>query len=163
MKIELGYETVIETATQDDIDYVEENFREGERMEHEACGGGRTKAGDFESCWAVRYNGDLIGYCGVAVPADMTPFGNERYLCYMSCENANKVKLTYVRKSRDVMRGIIERTDPSVEFFRSLPNVKYTGSVRWHERVLKMMRLGLVRYHGEEFVLFGISREDALK
>ena len=163
MKVDFGYGVEMEPSTQEDIDYVEANFREGDRLEHESLDGGRTLLKVFEDCWTVRVKGMIVGYCGVAVPADMTPFGNERYLCYMSCENANKVKLTYVRKSRDVMRGIIERTDPSVEFFRSLPNVKYLGSVRWHERVLKMMRLGPVRYHGEEFVLFGISREDALK
>ena len=115
MKVDFGCGVEMEPSTQEDIDYVEANFREGDRLEHESLDGGRTLLKVFEDCWTVRVKGMIVGYCGVAVPADMTPFGNERYLCYMSCENANKVKLTYVRKSRDVMRGIIERTDPSIE------------------------------------------------
>ena len=163
MKIELGHETVIETATQDDIDYVEENFREGERAEHEVFGSRRTLLSDFETCWTIRHKGDVIGYFGVAIPRESTPFHPARWLCYMSCMNAEKYKYMYVKQSRTVMRKVIEGLPEYVTEFLSLPAEKYAKSVRWHERVLKMMRLGLVRYHGEEFVLFGISREDALK
>ena len=70
MKIELGHETVIETATQEDIDYVEENFREGERAEHRVFGGKRTQLSDFETCWTVRHRGDVIGYFGIAIPLE---------------------------------------------------------------------------------------------
>ena len=92
MKIEIGNETVIETATQDDIDYVEDNFREGERAEHEVFGGKRTLLSDFETCWTIRHKGDVIGYFGIAIPLEATVHHTGRWLCYMSCANADKYK-----------------------------------------------------------------------
>lgn len=152
--------TSVETATQSDVDYVEENFREGERKEHEACGGGRTKVGDFESCWAVSYNGDLIGYCGVAVPAGATVFAPMRWLCYMSCTNAEKYRFKYVKESRDVMRLIVSQVPGYVTELRSLPAAAYEKSVKWHERVLKMRRMDEVLINGERFVMFGTTRKE---
>ena len=162
MKIELGYETVIETATQDDIDYVEENFREGERQEHQVFGGKRTRLSDFETCWTVRHKGDVIGYFGVAIPRESTPFHPARWLCYMSCMNADKYKYMYVKQSRAVMRKVIEGLPEYVTEFLSLPAEKYEKSVRWHERVLRMHRMKTVELNGERFVVFGISRKEAL-
>ena len=46
MKIRIDEETEIETSTQEDIDYVEANFREGDRLEHESLDGGRTLLSD---------------------------------------------------------------------------------------------------------------------
>ena len=152
--------TTVEPATQADVDYVEENFREGERLEHEACGGGRTRVGDFESCWAVRHAGELIGYCGVAVPAGMTAFAPGRWLCYMSCTNADRHKLMYVKESRAVMRLVVSQVPGHVAEFRSLPAAAYAASVRWHERVLRMRRLGEARINGEPFVVFAATREE---
>ena len=160
MKIEIGEGTEIETSKQEDIDYVEANFREGDRLEHEVLDGGRTLLKDFEDCWTVRHKGEIIGYCGVAIPMGATPFCPGRWLCYMSCENANRIKLAYVKKSREVMRRIALETPECVTEFRSLPAVRYEGSVRWHERVLKMHRLEEVEYKGEKFVMFNLYRKE---
>ena len=162
MKIELGYETVIETATQDDIDYVEENFREGERQEHQVFGGRRTRLSDFETCWTIRHKGDIIGYFGVAVPHEATVHFPGRWLCYMSCANADKYKFMYVKQSREVMRKVIEGLPEHINDFRSMPAEKYEKSVKWHERVLRMHRMTTVEYNGERFVIFGISRKEAM-
>ena len=160
MKIEIGMGTVLEPSTQEDIDYVEENFRQGEREEHAVFGGTRTKLSDFETCWTVRHRGDVIGYFGIAVPKEATPFFPGRWLCYMSCENANKYKLTYVKQSREVMRRVVATLPEHVTDFRSLPAARYVMSVKWHERVLKMHRIGEVDVKGEKFVMFGISRKE---
>lgn len=163
MKIELEMGTTLEESTQEDIDYVETHFREGEKVEHESLGGGRTTLEEFEQCWTVRHDGKIIGFCGVAIPDGTTILGPERFLCYMSCTNADKVKMAYVKMSRKVMREIVARTRPWASTFLSLPNEKYVGSVIWHERVLKMERLCPVRFRGHDFVLFKTTRLEVLK
>ena len=160
MKIRIDEETEIETSTQEDIDYVEANFREGDRLEHESLDGGRTLLSDFEDCWTVRCRGMVIGYCGVAIPVGATVFSPGRWHCYMSCANADRIKLAYVKKSRKVMHRIAAETPSYVTEFRSLPAVRYAGSVRWHERVLKMHRLSEVEYKGEKFVMFNLFRKE---
>ena len=50
MKIDLDRGVNLEPSVQADIDYVEDNFRAGDRMEHEALGGGRTMLDAFEQC-----------------------------------------------------------------------------------------------------------------
>lgn len=161
MKIDIGNETVIETATQEDIDYVEANFREGERLEHQVFGGRRTRLSDFESCWTIRHKGDVIGYFGVAVPREATAFFPGRWMCYMSCENAEKYKYMYVKQSREVMRRVVGQLPEYVSELRSLPAARYEKSVKWHERVLRMHRMGTVNLNGEDFVMFCISRKEA--
>ena len=163
MKIELGHGTVIETATQEDIDFVEENFREGERAEHEVFGGKRTRLSDFETCWTVRHKGDVIGYFGIAIPLEATVHHSGRWLCYMSCANADKYKFMYVKQSREVMRKVIEGLPEHITEFRSMPAERYAMSVKWHERVLRMHRMTTIDYGGERFVVFGISRKEALE
>ena len=160
MKIELDYGTVIETATQGDIDYVEENFREGERAEHQVFGGKRTQLSDFETCWTVRHKGDVIGYFGIAIPLEATVHHTGRWLCYMSCANAEKYKFMYVKQSRLVMRKVVEGIPGYVTEFLSMPAERYEKSVKWHERVLRMHRMKTVVINGERFVVFGISREE---
>lgn len=161
--MKIGNETELVPSVQEDIDYVEANFRDGDRLEHESLGGGRTLLSMFEECWTVRHKGEIIGYCGIGVPGGETFLSPERYLCYMSCMNAEKHKIAYVKLSRAVMKAIVAETPNYVDYFKSLPNLAYHGSVIWHERVLKMKRIREIEYRGERFILFGISREEALK
>ena len=160
MRIDLGRGTVLETAVQADVDYVEENFRAGERAEHEALGGGRTQVGIFETCWTVRHGDETIGYCGVMIPPGMTAFAPVRWLCYMSSTDADRHKLEYVRRSRDVLRAIVGETPEHVAAFLSLPAAAYEMSVKWHERVLRMRRMKTLVLGGQEFVLFRITRKE---
>lgn len=163
MKIELDMGVTIEPSVQEDVDWVEAHFREGDRLEHESLGGGRTVIADlFEQCWTARFGDDIVGYCGVAIPDGSTVLSPERWLCYMSSVNADKAKIKYVKMSRPVMREIVARTKPWVETFMSLPNVRYRGSVIWHERVLKMRRIKTVRFMNEDFVLFKTTRSEVL-
>ena len=162
MKIEIGEGTEIETSVQEDIDYVEANYREGERAEHAVFGNRRTLLGDFETCWTVRHKGDVIGYFGVAIPREATAFRPGRWLCYMSCANAEKYKYMYVKQSRAVMRKVVEGLPGHVTELRSMPAERYEKSVKWHERVLKMRRLTTIELNGERFVVFGITRKEAV-
>lgn len=160
MKIDIGDGVTIEDSTQEDIDYVESNFREGDKVEHESLGGGRTMLDIFERCWTVRNGEDIIGYCGVAIPDGDTVLSNIRFLCYMSCTNADKAKVKYVKMSRRVMKAIVAQTRPWIDTYLSLPNVKYHGSVIWHERVLKMRCLREDVWRGETFKLFVTTRKE---
>lgn len=162
MKIELDMGVTIEPSVQEDVDWVEAHFREGDRLEHDSLGGGRTLIETFEQCWTIRIGDDIIGYCGVAIPDGSTVLSPERFLCYMSSVNADKAKIKYVKMSRPVMREIVARTRPWVGVFLSLPNVKYHGSVIWHARVLKMQRLQDVHFMGEDFILFKTTRSEVL-
>jgi len=163
MRIDIGRGTVVETATQEDVDYVEANFREGERLEHQVFGGRRTLLSDFEACWTVRHRGDVIGYFGIAVPLEATVFHTGRWLCYMSCANADRHKFMYVKQSREVMRRVIAELPEHIAEFRSMPAERYAKSVKWHERVLGMHRIGTVEYGGERFAVFGITRKEAME
>ena len=160
MKIEIGDGVTIEDSVQEDVDWIESHFREGDRLEHEALGGGRTTLDIFERCWTVRNGDDIIGYCGIAIPDGDTVLSNLRFLCYMSCVNADKAKVKYVKMSRPVMRAVVARTPPWVDTYLSLPNVKYRGSVIWHERVLKMRCLREETWRGETFKLFAATRKE---
>ena len=152
----------LEESVQDDIRYVEDHYREGERMSHEALGGGHVDIGCYEQCWTARHRNDIVGYCGVAVPDGCTVLSPERFLCYMSTTHADRMKVTYVKMSRPVLREIVRRTRSWVDTFLSLPNAKYRGSVIWHERVLKMHRLCPVGFMGQDFILFKTTRQEVL-
>ena len=152
MKIEIGEGTEIETSKQEDIDYVEENFREGERMEHEVFGSRRTLVSDLETCWTVRHKGDVIGYFGVAIPRESTPFHPARWLCYMSCANAEKYKFMYVKQSRTVMRKVIEGLPEYVTEFLSLPAEKYKYMYVKQSRLVMRKVVESIPEHVTEFL-----------
>ena len=97
-RIDLGEGVSIAPSTQADVDYVESHFRAGDQLEHDSLGGGRTIIEDlFEQCWTVRNGEDIIGYCGVAADVGETLFSRKRWLCYMSTEHADRVKVKYVK------------------------------------------------------------------
>lgn len=160
MRVDLGLDTRVETATQEDLDYVQENFRDGERMEQEAAGGGRDTLDLFEQCFTVWHRDERIGYCGVMIQPGHTILSNERFLAYMSCENANKHKFYYVKMSRKALRAIVAQIPPWVTTFHSLPDERYDQSVKWHERVLKMRRAGSFRHKGSTLIHFIINRNE---
>ena len=159
--IEIGMGTTLAPSTQEDIDWIEANYREGERMEQAVFGSPRTLLRDFEGCWTVRHGEDLIGYFGVVSPRGMGVFAPCRWLCYMSATTADRYKLTYVRQSREVLRRVVAEVPDYVTEFRSLPAERYAMSVKWHERVLKMRRLGTALLNGERFAVFGIERKES--
>ena len=160
MKIVLDRGVSLEPSVQADIDYVEVNFRAGDRMEHEALGGGRTLLESFEQCWTIRIAGSIVGYCGIMLFPGDPMLSPRRILCFMSCENANRAKVTFVRMSRSVMREIVGRTPSWVTEYHSSPDSQYRGSLIWHERVLNMHRVGAIRFRGRELVHYMIYRKE---
>ena len=163
MEITLEHGVTIKPSVQADIDYVEDNFRDGDRMEHESLGGGRTMLNAFEQCWTISIRGKIVGYCGVMLFPGEPVLSARRVLCFMSCGNANAAKVTFVRMSRAVMREIAARTPSWVAEFHSSPDSEYRGSLIWHERVLNMHRVGTIAYRGRELVHYIIFRKEVVR
>lgn len=161
-RIKVTDDVELETANQADIDYVTENFRDGDRAECEAFGGGGDTLDLFERCWVVRIRGKVVGYCGVARVPGASWLSPYRFLCFMSCREADRMKVAFVRNSRAVMRAVVERTPPWVETFLSAPLAEYRGTIIWHERVLGMHRMGARPHNGHEVVFYAKSREEIL-
>ena len=151
-------------SIQADIDYVEANFREGERHEAQIEDAGRTTLDEFESCWTVRAaNGDVIGYFGVLVMPNESHMSRTRGFCFMSCENANRHKIAFVKATRPVFRWVVEQCPSWTDTFLSWPLESYAASVRWQEKILKMRRVALVPAPmGERYVHLEISRKEVL-
>ena len=154
----------LEPATQADNDLVEDNFRAGERREQEIEGGERTRLDEFEQCWTVRAaNGDVIGYFGVMVMPNESHMSRSRGFCFMSCENANRHKIAFVKATRPVFRWVVEQCPSWTDTFLSWPLESYAASVRWQEKILKMRRVALVPAPmGERYVHLEISRKEVL-
>lgn len=151
-------------ATQEDIDYVEDNFREGERREQEIEGGERTRLDEFEQCWTVlAANGDVIGYLGVMVMPDESFMSRTRGFCFMSCENANRHKVAFVKASRPALRWMVERCPGWTDTFVSWPLESYAASVRWQRKVLRMRPVRTVPAPmGERYVVMETTKKEVM-
>jgi len=149
-------------ATQGEIDYVEANYREGDRREQEMEGGGRTMLDEFERCWTVRAaNSDIVGYFGVMAPRDASFMSRTRMFCFMSCANANRHKFAFVKASRPVFRWVAERCPPWTDTFRACPLESYRESVRWQRRTLGMRQVGRVPAGSSDFyAIMEITRQE---
>lgn len=147
-------------ATQEEIDYVEDNYREGERHEREVENAPPTCLSDFESCWIAKAaNGDVLGYFGVLVMPNHSVMSRTRALCFMSCENANRHKLAFVKASRPVLRWIVRQCPKWTDTYLSWPLESYKASVRWQEKVLGMRRVAYVpAAPGERYVVLETTR-----
>ena len=167
---------VLSPSTQEEVDYVVAHYRAGERLEHEAAGGGPVALGAFESCFSIRLSclmdrpppegadgrrlDALVGYCGVMRFPHDAPLSYRRVLCFMSCENANRAKVTFVRYSRATLAAIARACPPWVTEFHSAPDAEYRGSLIWHERVLRMHRLGELPFRGRTLIHYAILRKE---
>ena len=147
-------------ATQEEIDYVEDNYREGERHEREVDNSPPTCLSDFESCWICKAaNGDVLGYFGTLVMPNESVMSRTRALCFMSCENANRHKMAFVKASRPVLRWIVSQCPPWTDTYLAWPLESYKASVRWQEKVLRMRRVAYVdAAPGERYVVLETTR-----
>lgn len=162
MRIELDRNVTVEDATQEDIDYVAENFREEDRKENDIFTSGHDTIDLFERCFVIRHKDKTIGYCGIMIVPGETVLSDRRYVCFMTCENANRIKVTFVRMSRKVMQAIVGQVPPWVNTFLTAPVEEYHGTIIWHERVLKMRRYGETSFNGHKVILFVTTRKEVM-
>jgi hypothetical protein len=146
-----------------EIDYVEEHYREGERRERDAEDAPPTRVEDFEKCWTARAEGgDIIGFLGILVMPNESCMSRTRSFCFMSCENANRHKLAFVKASRPVFRFAAEQCPPWVGRFLSWPLESYAASVRWQERAIGMRRVARIPAPkaGEWYIVLELTRKE---
>ena len=148
-------------AREFDMQYVIDNYREGDRHEAEVSGEERPHVWSFEQCWIARAaNGDILGHLGFVPQANESFLSRVRVFCFMSCENANKHKLAFVAASKPILRWMTAQCPPWVTEIITCPLESYTASIRWHERVLGFYRVGRVQYGDEAFLYFHLSRKE---
>jgi hypothetical protein len=165
MEIQVTERAMIRPATQEDIDLVEETLRDGDRAECEIFGPHKMwhqDIEDFEECWAIFGHGKPVGYCGVMVHPGQTALAPVRWLCFLSTQAVDGMKISFVKDSRAVMREIVRRTKEHVTRFISMPAAAYHGSVIWHERVLKMHRSQEVLINNHKHIIYTIDRKEVL-
>ena len=153
-------------ASQGDLDWVEANFREGERREADEAGepDSRTTPDDFEMCWTVvAENGEVVGYFGVMTCPDQSVMSPTRAFCFMSCTAADRHKFAFVRSTRPIFRWVASRCPPWVTRFVSWPIEDYPQSVRWQEKVLRMRRVSRVPMGRTHVILLEITKEEIEK
>jgi hypothetical protein len=162
MEIKVTERAMIRPATQEDIDLVEATLRDGDRAECEIFANWHQDIADFEKCWAIFGHGKLVGYCGVMVHSGQTALAPVRWLCFLSTQAVDTMKVSFVKDSRAVMREIVRHTPEHVTRFISMPAAAYRGSVIWHERVLKMHRNQTVIINDHEHIIYTIDRKEVL-
>lgn len=150
-------------ATQEDVDYVEANYREGERRERSLADadGDRTLVGDHEQCWTVvAANGDVLGYLGTLVLPDESVMSRTRGLSYMSCANVDRHVLSFVKATVPALAWLVERCPPWVDTFRSWPAASFERSVVWQKRILRMREVGRVPVKDDFLVILETTRRE---
>lgn len=162
MELRVTERAMMRPATQEDIDLVEASLRAGDRAECEIFADWHQDIADFEDCWAIFGHGKLVGYCGVMVHPGQTALAPVRWLCFLSTQAVDAMKVSFVKDSRAVMREIVRRTPEHVTRFISMPAVAYHGSVIWHERVLNMHRDQTVLIENHEHIIYTIDRKEVL-
>lgn len=154
---------LLRQATQEEVDYVERNYREGDRHEQEVAGaaGERVLLSEFDACWTAFAGGDVLGYFGVMYMPGESHLSRTRALCFMSCTNVDRHRLAFVKSSRDAVRWVVRQCPPWTDRFVTWPLESYAGSVRWQEKVLGMRRTAYVPAgDGERYVVMEITRQE---
>lgn len=148
-------------ATQEDIDRVTANFRDGDRRTVEVGGGQTDRVEDFERCWVVKAaDGADLGYLGVMVMPDRSFMSRERGICFMSAKGADSHKIAFVAASKPVFRYVATCCPPWVDTFLSWPIESYAASVRWQTRVLGFRRVGRVPFGDDAYVQLETTRKE---
>jgi hypothetical protein len=152
-------------AAQEDIDYVESNFREGERRGQMLADAEdeRTLVSDHEQCWTVRAaNGDILGYLGVLTLPDNSYMSNMRGISYMSCANVDRHVFSFVKGTLAGFRWMVEQVPPWVDTFRSWPPASFERSVAWQKRMIGMREIGRVPVKDDFLVILETTRDEIM-
>jgi hypothetical protein len=148
-------------ATQEDIDRVVENFRDGDRRSVEVGGGKTDRVEDFERCWIVKAaDGADLGYLGVMVMPDRSCMSRERGICFMSANGVDAHKIAFVAASKPVCRYAAKCCPPWVDTFLSWPLESYAASVRWQTRVLGFRFVRRVPAGSDAYIILETTRKE---
>lgn len=148
-------------ATQEDVDRVTANFRDGDRRSIEVGGGKTDRVEDFERCWIVKAaDGADLGYLGVMVMPDRSCMSRERGICFMSAKGVDSHKIAFVASSKPICRYAATCCPPWVDTFISWPLESYAASVRWQTRVLGFRFVRRVPTGNDAYVILETTRKE---
>ena len=157
--IDCGDGVYLRKATQEDVDWVESHLREGDAKEHAFAEGG-SDVEKFRTCWAVLADGYLVGYLGGDIMPHESAISRRRFVFFLSTTAVERIRVKYVRKSRDVLRAFARTAPKWVDEFVTVPLADYTGAVRWLERTLGFRRTGTCVWKGAEFLIYSKKRKE---
>lgn len=159
MKVDGCPDVDVSPATREDVEHVHANLRAGDAREHEV---GRENCEDplsmFESCYAIRYRGEVVAYFAFALFPSWTPLHRQRIVPFLTTTACDRIKLTFVKCSRKLLKFFAGLAPEWVDEFVSFPESFYEGSVKWHERVLGFHRGRTIAANGREYVEFWIRK-----
>lgn len=160
MEIDLGEGLALALATQDDIDEIHATLRPGDAAEHE-FDRKDLSINDLKGAMVVRFEDKPIGYIGAAILPCEAVMSPRRFIYYLSTTHANAIKLTYVKRSKEVFRAFLETQPPWVEELVAFPMPdKYPMSCKWLERVIGFHFVKDFEVNGYKFRFYRISRKE---
>lgn len=120
--------------TEDDLEHVERNLREGDAMEHSFFGGSLRVDARLPS-WVVWHGDERLGVGGFTYAADGGPLSDARVIWFLSTSSVDRQKVFFVRHSREVIRAMVGALPKWVRVILATPMSDYRQSVGWLKRV----------------------------
>lgn len=161
MKMDLGGDLVVETATEEDFRYVHRHLRPGDRAEHKFDKEVKSYVDYLPTSMTIRYKGMIVGYAGFFPLNGMSIMSESRFMYYLSTRNVDKFKIAYVRRTPEVFKAIASRLPPWVNDIVAAPMPdEYPMSCKWLERILGFKAIRDFEYMGGKFRLYLKKRKD---
>lgn len=157
--IELGDGIRLEPPTEEALEYIERNFREGDAMEHDFFGGS-LKCPEGQPAWVIRHGEKIIGVGGFNFPSDGGYLSDMRVAWFLSTTNANAEKKFFVRHSKEVFKAMVDTLPDWVKGVYAAPMMEYTGALRWLTKVLGFTTEYKTILDGAEFVVLKKMRKE---
>lgn len=160
--IELGDGLTLEDATQADLDEIHANLRAGDAAEHAYDDEDKIPIDHLPGVKVIRHNGVLLGYIGAQPIAGENQLSNRRHIYYLSTKEADKMKLTYVKRTRDVLRAYLDNFAPDYvdEIYTVAMPIEYPPACKWIERILRFKPVKDVEWRGGVHRIYVIQRKD---
>ena len=149
-------------AAEADIAWVHAHLRDGDRMEHEF--GVRNAPTDEApakgEAWCILLDGATVGYAGLIPFRHESLLARRRFIYYLSTDVADRNRIRYVRRSRDVLKALAATAPAWVDEFVTVPMLRYRGATRWLERVLGFRKREEFVWNDERFAVYSITRKE---
>lgn len=161
MRIDLGNDLSLETATDADLEYVHTHLRQGDMVEHSFDSKKADTVANLPGVMAIRYGEKLIGYIGYMPPPLESMFSKARVVYYLSTVHANETKLTYVKRTPEVFRAIVATMPDWVEDILtvSMPE-DYPMACKWLEKILGFKGVRDFKWRGSVHRLYIKNRKE---
>lgn len=159
--IDLGNDLTLEKATDADLEYVHEHLRPGDMVEHTFDTAKADRVKNLPGVMVIKYGETIIGYIGHMPPPMETVFSKARVVYYLSTVHADNWKLTYVKRTPEVLRAVVGTMPGWVEDILtvSMPEA-YPMACKWLEKVLGFKQLVDFKWRGGVHRLYRKERKE---